>query len=344
MRGTVSSLPKMVVVLLVAALASCSEFPETPEPNARAALLANENTFLKGQTQNIAKLPRRTKPIRIAVYDIPDKTGANKSNNDFAEISRALSQGANALVIDALSRAGGGTWFAIAERADLQSLLNERSMASQQIIEARQRAHVRAERQRVSQAMTRLEEEIAQLRRQVGAEFAAAQKNGQLPAGTPSYEQTLANIDALYNRRRSSIEGEKPFSAFEGSVPVKPLTTADYILSGSIVAYDSDIQSSGSGLRVMNIGGQKEVRRDIITVNLRVVSVESGLILSNKTVTQMVASERAGGNILSYITKNRVLEFEAGYAMNEPKTFALDAAFQKALLDNIVEMQARGYW
>lgn len=344
MHRAAHSLRGTAVMVLVAALASCSEFPETPEINARAALLENQNPFLRGQTQNIAKLPRRSKPIRIAVYDIPDKTGANKSNDDFAEISRALSQGANALVIDALSRTGGGTWFAITERADFQSLLNERSLTSQQIIEARQRALVQAERQRVSQAMASLDEEIAQLRRQVAAEFAAAQKNGRLPAGTPSYEQTLANIDALYNRRRSSIDREKPFSAFEGSVPVQPLTTADYILSGSIVAYDSDIQSSGSGLRVINIGGQKEVRRDIITVNLRVVSVASGLILSNKTVTQMVASERAGGNILSYITINRVLEFEAGYAMNEPKAFALDAAFQKALLDNIAEMQARGYW
>ena len=334
----------IAVILPLALLAACAEFAPPPAPNAPAASLASQNSFVSNQSRNIANLPPRSKPIRIAVYDIPDKTGANKSNNEFAEISRALTQGANALVIDALSRTGGGTWFSIAERADLQSLLNERSLASQQVIEARQRAHVRSERRRVKRAMDRLEGEIDQLRQQVAAEFATAQKNGRLPAGTPSYEQTLANIDALYNRRRNSIEGEKPFSAFEGSAPVQPLTTTDYILSGSIVAYDSDIQSSGTGLRVMNVGGKKEVRRDIITVNLRVVSVKSGLVLSNKTITQMVASERTGGSILSYITINRVLEFESGYAINEPKTFALDAAFQKALLENIAEMQARGYW
>ncbi len=334
----------IAVILPLASLAACADFTAPSGSNSPAASLASQNTFVSSQTRSIADLPPRSKPIRIAVYDIPDKTGANKSNSDFAEISRALTQGANALVIDALSRTGGGTWFSISERADLQSLLNERSVSSQQIIEARQRAHVRSERQRVQEAMDRLDEEIGKLRQQVGAEFAAAQKSGGLPAGTPSYEQTLANIDALYNRRRNSIEGEKPFSAFEGSVPVQPLTTADYILSGSIVAYDSDIQTGGAGLRLMNVGGQKEVRRDIITVNLRVVSVASGLVLSNKTITQMVASERTGGSILSYITINRVLEFETGYAINEPKTFALDAAFQKALLENISEMQARGYW
>lgn len=344
MQKTKIPLRRMAVVLPLALLAACSSFTAPSGPKPPAASLASQNSFISSQTRNIASLPPRSKPIRIAVYDIPDKTGANKSNDEFAEISRALTQGANALVIDALSRTGGGTWFSITERADLQSLLNERSVSSQQIIEARQRAHVRSERQRVKEAMDRLDDEIGKLRQQVAAEFAAAQKNGRLPAGTPSYEQTLANIDALYNRRRSSIEGEKPFSAFEGSVPVQPLTTADYILSGSIVAYDSDVQTSGAGLRVMNVGGKKEVRRDIITVNLRVVSVASGLILSNKTITQTVASERSGGNILSYITINRVLEFEAGYAVNEPKTFALDAAFQKALLENITEMRARGYW
>jgi curli biogenesis system outer membrane secretion channel CsgG len=334
----------LALILPMVFLTACADLPASPGPNAPAATLASQNSFVSKRTRNIANQPPRSKPIRIAVYDIPDKTGANKSNSDFAEISRALTQGANALVIDALSRTGGGTWFSVTERANHQSLLNERSLSSQQIIEARQRVHVRAERQRVKRATDRLESEIGQLRQQVAAEFATAQKNGRLPAGTPSYEQTLANIDALYNRRRNSIEGEKPFSAFEGPVPVQPLTTADYILTGSIVAYDSDVQTSGSGLRVMNVGGKKEVRRDIITVNLRVVNVRSGSVLSNKTITQMVASERSGGSILNYITINTVLEFEAGYATNEPKTFALDAAFQKALLENIAEMQARGYW
>jgi curli production assembly/transport component CsgG len=120
--------------------------------------------------------------------------------------------------------------------------------------------------------------------------------------------------------------------------------TGSHWFDSTIVAYDLDVQTSGSGLRVMNVGGKKEVRRDIITVNLRVVNVRSGLVLSNKTITEMVASERSGGSILNHITINTVLECEAGYAINEPKTFALDAAFQKALLENIAEMQARGYW
>jgi curli production assembly/transport component CsgG len=55
-------------------------------------------------------------------------TGQNKSNDNFAEFSRALTQGGSSVLTDVLVKAGGGAWFNVAERADLQPLLQERQI------------------------------------------------------------------------------------------------------------------------------------------------------------------------------------------------------------------------
>ena len=47
---------------------------------------------------------------------------------------------------------------------------------------------------------------------------------------------------------------------------------------------------------------------------------------------------------MNYVSLNKVLEFETGYAFNEPKTFALDAAFQLALSGIISDMQRKSAW
>ena len=50
------------------------------------------------------KRPRRK--LDVSVYNFPDLTGQNKPNDNFAEFSRALTQGASAVLIDVLTKAG----------------------------------------------------------------------------------------------------------------------------------------------------------------------------------------------------------------------------------------------
>lgn len=325
--------------LLSLGLSACSVAPGDNLPPPLSAPLAQQNTLpaAMGFTPLEEVAPRHT-PLRVAVFDIPDQTGANRANPNFAEVSRALTQGAETLVIDNLSRVGGGTWFTLVERAALQALTEERRIDSAQTLEARQRAHVTSERARVADALAALDAEIAQIRAQVDAEYAAINDTGERPDGLPSYAQTQQNIQNLYNQRRSEIEQEKPFSAFEGNAPIGTLGTADYLITGAIVAYDSDIRTEGAGLRFFNIGGQQEIRTDSITVNLRLVRVSDGVILGTHTITQTVRSRAMKTNGMAYVTADRILDFEAGTVINEPKTFALDAAFQQAIhgiLDDI---------
>jgi curli production assembly/transport component CsgG len=73
-------------------------------------------------------LPSPTRKLDVSVYNFPDLTGQNKPNDNFAEFSRALTQGGGAVLTDVLTKAGGGAWFNVVERNDLQPLLQERQI------------------------------------------------------------------------------------------------------------------------------------------------------------------------------------------------------------------------
>jgi curli production assembly/transport component CsgG len=73
-------------------------------------------------------LPPPKQKLDVSIYNFPDLTGQNKSNDSFAEFSRALTQGGSSILTDVAVKAGGGAWFDVAERADLQPLLQERQI------------------------------------------------------------------------------------------------------------------------------------------------------------------------------------------------------------------------
>lgn len=67
-------------------------------------------------------------PIILAVYGFTDQTGQQKPGGAYAEMSKAVTQGSQHLLIKALQDAGDGKWFRVLERDTLQSLLQERKL------------------------------------------------------------------------------------------------------------------------------------------------------------------------------------------------------------------------
>jgi len=79
-------------------------------------------------SQRLANLPPAdAKPI-VAVYSFKDLTGQRKSRENLADFSTAVTQGAEAFVIDALKTAGKGKWFRVVERTGLDNLVKERQI------------------------------------------------------------------------------------------------------------------------------------------------------------------------------------------------------------------------
>ncbi|MBT0957810.1 curli production assembly protein CsgG [Alphaproteobacteria bacterium KMM 3653] len=76
----------------------------------------------------LENLPPPTRALDVAVYAFPDLSGANEPEDEFASLSRAVTQGGAHLLVDVLSSAGGGKWFEVSERTGANNLLREREI------------------------------------------------------------------------------------------------------------------------------------------------------------------------------------------------------------------------
>lgn len=83
----------------------------------------------KTQTQNLLnQLPSPQRPVAIAVYGFSDQTGQFKPSDTGQTLSRAVTQGAGAILVKALQDAGTRNWFTVVERERLDNLLRERQI------------------------------------------------------------------------------------------------------------------------------------------------------------------------------------------------------------------------
>jgi len=70
-------------------------------------------------------------PIVVAVYGFLDRTGQRKPSPMVAQLSSAVTQGAETYLIKSLQDVGGGNWFKVVERVGLDNLMKERQMIRQ---------------------------------------------------------------------------------------------------------------------------------------------------------------------------------------------------------------------
>lgn len=71
-------------------------------------------------------------PVVIAIYSFTDKTGQRKPNSTYADLSSAVTQGAESFLIKALKDADNGKWFTPVERVGLDDLVKERQLIRSQ--------------------------------------------------------------------------------------------------------------------------------------------------------------------------------------------------------------------
>jgi len=144
----------------------------------------------------------------------------------------------------------------------------------------------------------------------------------------------------LIRSTRTEYDGESQV----GNI-LKPLVFAGLIIEGSVIGYDSNIQTGGQGARYLGIGISEQYRVDQVTVSLRLVSVQSGEILLATNVTKTIASHSKGGDVFTFLDMNtKALELETGVAVNEPVTYAIRTAIEYAILELIFDGKEKGYW
>lgn len=121
----------LILVLLTTGCASIPSMQDTCDSTVmqRVGSCIEEAEVVKIPTyQELADLPpAKVMPI-VAVYGFLDKTGQRKRMDGVASFSTAVTQGAEAFLIDALKTAGSGEWFRVVERTNLDALVRERQI------------------------------------------------------------------------------------------------------------------------------------------------------------------------------------------------------------------------
>jgi len=243
---------------LATLLSSCQSIPQDA-PITSSAPLVDE---LKNIYSPVRKVP-------IAVYKFNDVTGQRKTHSNLALLSSAVTQGGDIWLIQALKKAGNGTWFQVIERMELENLLKER--------------------------------------------------------------QIIRNT-------RKSYEGEK-------AEKIKPLLFAGVLLTGGIVGYDTNTETGGIGVRYLGIGISDEYRKDMVTVALRLISVQTGEVLLAVSSQKTILSTKLSATVFKFLDLGtKLLETEAGITDNESTTYAVRKAIEQAVIQIIKEGEQKKLW
>lgn len=250
----------VLALLVISMLSGCASI--TPP------LVTDEPQVVKNENTEFNTLPPPAGgPVVAAVYGFSDKTGQRKPSDKLANISFAVTQGAEVYVIKALQEVGQGRWFKVVERVGLDNLTKERQI-------------------------------IRQARESVG------------------------------DQRQ-----------------LKPMMFAGVVVEGGIIGYDSNTLTGGAGARWLGIGPSTQYRQDVVTVNMRAVSVQTGEVLVSVTVTKSIISVGNSLTVFKFFDQGtKAFESEIGFSANEPVNYAVRTAIEQSVVEMIKEGDRKGYW
>ena len=138
--------------------------------------------------------------------------------------------------------------------------------------------------------------------------------------------------------------GEYPGPNNQKLPSLPPMMYGGMIIEGGIVSYDSNVRTGGIGAVYLGIGASMQYRRDLVTVYLRAVSVESGRVLLAVNSSKTIYSVLVDGNFLRYMTLVNLLQSEAGFSLNEPVQLAVRQAIETAVYSLVMEGAVKKLW
>jgi curli production assembly/transport component CsgG len=141
----------------------------------------------------------------------------------------------------------------------------------------------------------------------------------------------------LVRATRAEFEGEN-------ARPLPPMRFAGLLLEGGILAFDGNVTTGGVGANFLGIGADAQYRQDIVTVGMRVVSVQTGEILTSVTTTKTVYSIGLQANLYKFVSADQLLQAEAGVTHTEPTQLAVRQAIDLAVYATIMQGVQKGVW
>lgn len=158
----------------------------------------------------------------------------------------------------------------------------------------------------------------------------------------PLERQGLQNL--LNERKIIRAAQENGSVAINNAQPLSSLMAANVLIEGSIIGYESNVKSGGIGARYFGIGGSTQYQLDQIAINLRVINVSTGEILSSVNTSKTILSYEVQAGVFRFIDYQRLLEGEVGYTSNEPVMMCLMSAIETGVIYLVNDGIERNLW
>jgi curli production assembly/transport component CsgG len=146
-------------------------------------------------------------------------------------------------------------------------------------------------------------------------------------------------------KERQMIKQTREIYEGANAKPLPPLQMAGVILEGGIIDYNSNTLTGGTGARWLGIGAQTAYTQDIVVISLRLVSVQTGEVLTTVTVEKNLLSTADGTTALKFFNQaTRAFEFDSSQTFNEPGNYALRSAIETAVIELINKGERQNLW
>jgi curli production assembly/transport component CsgG len=130
----------------------------------------------------------------------------------------------------------------------------------------------------------------------------------------------------------------------ENARPLPPIRFAGLLIEGGVLGFDGNVTTGGIGANFLGIGADVQYRQDSVTIGMRVVSVQSGEILTSVTTTKTVYSVALRGNVYKFVAADQLLQAETGITRTEPTQLAVRQAIDLAVYATIMQGTQKGIW
>ena len=142
----------------------------------------------------------------------------------------------------------------------------------------------------------------------------------------------------MVKQTREIYDGEK-------AKMLPPLTLAGVIIEGGIIDYNSNTLTGGTGARWLGIGPYTQYVQDLVVISLRLVSVQTGEVLTSITIEKNLLSTAEGVTVFKFFnTATRAFELDSSQTFNEPGNYALRSAIEQGVIELIQQGERQGLW
>ena len=153
-----------------------------------------------------------------------------------------------------------------------------------------------------------------------------------------------ANLDNLLKERQMIKQTREIYDGANAKM-LPPLTLAGVILEGGIIDYNSNVLTGGTGFAVLGIGPYTQYTQDQVVISLRLVSVQTGEILTSVTIEKNLLSTQDGATAMRFYDQGRKsFEFDSSQTFNEPGNYALRSAIEQGFVELVKSGEKLGLW